>query len=34
MKIPNCGAKCPLNQFYTLYSEIVPGDFETECRLS
>lgn len=34
MNIPKCGEKCPLNQFYAIYSKIIPGEFESECRLS
>lgn len=33
MEIPQCGEKCPLNQFIALYSDIIPGEFESECRL-
>lgn len=32
--IPGCGEKCPLDQFYELFQEIIPGDFDTECSLS
>jgi len=31
--IPNCGRKCPLNQLYELYKEVLPVDFETECQV-
>lgn len=31
MYIPKCGEKCKLSQLYTIYNDIVPGDFETEC---
>lgn len=34
MNIPGCGEKCPLNQFYDIYKEIIAGDFDTECRLT
>lgn len=34
LNIPDCGTKCPLNQLYELYSDVLPTDFETECRLS
>lgn len=34
MNIPGCGEKCPLKQFYELYRDIIPGDFESECSLS
>lgn len=33
LKVPECGEKCPLNKFKALYSDIIPGEFETECRL-
>lgn len=33
MKIPQCGDKCLLDQFYAIYNHILPGDFEAECRL-
>ncbi|XP_055296463.1 prostatic acid phosphatase-like [Sitodiplosis mosellana] len=32
LNIPNCGEKCTLDRLYELYSELIPGDFETECR--
>lgn len=31
LDIPNCGTKCPLNQLFELYKEILPSDFKTEC---
>lgn len=32
--IPNCGQRCPLNQFYEIYRDIIPtDDFDTECRM-
>lgn len=34
MYIPNCGITCPLEKLYQIYSEIIPGDFTEECRLS
>lgn len=35
LNIPNCGVKCPLDAFYSVYSTIIPTkDFETECHLS
>lgn len=34
MYIPNCGISCPLEKLYQIYSAIIPGDFEDECRLS
>lgn len=32
LNIPNCGTKCSLNRLYELYSDLIPGDFETECK--
>lgn len=32
LNIPNCGTKCPLHKFYSLYNDILPYDFETECH--
>lgn len=34
MEIPGCGEKCTLEQFYDLYKEIIPDDFDSECRLT
>ena len=34
MHIPNCGEKCSLDQFQAIYNDIIPGDFDMECRLS
>lgn len=34
LNIPNCGEKCPFDQFRQIYKEIIPGDFYSECRLS
>lgn len=34
MVIPNCGVKCPLDEMYELYDEILPeGRFDDECAL-
>ncbi|XP_031628603.1 prostatic acid phosphatase-like [Contarinia nasturtii] len=34
LNIPNCGEKCPLDQLYKLYNDIIPDrDHDTECRL-
>ncbi|KAG4071333.1 hypothetical protein HA402_004037 [Bradysia odoriphaga] len=33
ISIPGCGERCSLKQFYDLYSQIIPGDFEMECWL-
>lgn len=29
--IPNCGTKCPLQRMYEIYSELIPGDYHSEC---
>lgn len=34
LNIPNCGYSCPLDQMYQLYANVLPGDFNDECRLS
>lgn len=34
MYIPNCGISCPLEKLYQIYNDIIPGDFQEECRLS
>lgn len=34
LNIPHCGEKCALDQFYAIYDDIIPGDFDIECRLS
>lgn len=31
LNIPGCGEKCTLEQFYDLYEDIIPDDFEKEC---
>lgn len=33
MDIPRCGKKCDLDKFSELYRDIIPGDFESECRV-
>lgn len=33
MKIPGCGHKFTLEQFYDLYEKLMPDDFESECGL-
>ncbi|KAJ6647741.1 Lysosomal acid phosphatase [Pseudolycoriella hygida] len=33
LNIPECGVKCTIRQFYDLYHDIIPGDFDTECRI-
>ncbi|XP_023293172.2 prostatic acid phosphatase isoform X1 [Lucilia cuprina] len=32
--IPDCGVACPLNQMFNIYSDILPKDWESECKLS
>ncbi|XP_065372417.1 prostatic acid phosphatase isoform X3 [Calliphora vicina] len=32
--IPDCGVACPLNKMFTIYSDILPKDWESECKLS
>lgn len=32
MNIPGCGDKCPINEFHQLFDEIIPGNFNSECR--
>lgn len=34
MNIPRCGEKCPLHRFNELYSEIIPDDYDIECKKS
>lgn len=34
MYIPNCGISCPLEKLYRIYNDIIPGNFDEECRLS
>lgn len=31
MNIPNCGEKCPLDQFKAIYKDIIPNDLDSEC---
>lgn len=33
MNIPECGPKCPFDRFQTLYGEIIPQEFDIECRI-
>lgn len=34
MNMPNCGTKCPLKKFFTVYKDVIPTrDFETECHV-
>lgn len=32
MEIPHCGRKCDLDKFFDLYRDIIPEDFESECK--
>lgn len=32
LNIPNCGEKCPLDRFYELFADILPGDYHSECH--
>lgn len=32
MEIPHCGRKCDLDKFYDLYRDIIPEEFESECK--
>lgn len=31
-EIPGCGKSCSLEQFYSIYEELIPGKFEDECK--
>lgn len=31
--IPGCGTKCSLHQMYELFNEVLPTDYETDCKL-
>lgn len=33
LDIPHCGKKCDFDKFYELYRDIIPDDFESECRV-
>ncbi|GAB0094173.1 prostatic acid phosphatase [Sergentomyia squamirostris] len=33
MNIPNCGPSCPLDKMFTLYEDLLPTDWESECKL-
>lgn len=33
LNIPNCGTLCPLEKMFELYHDILPGDFDLECKL-
>lgn len=32
LEIPNCGKSCPLVKFIQLYDDVLPGDFDVECK--
>lgn len=32
LSLPGCGKVYTLKHFRSIYSEIIPGDFDTECR--
>lgn len=34
LNIPKCGEKCSIDRFYSEYSDIIPGDHDSECNLS
>uniref|UniRef100_A0A1I8P6L9 acid phosphatase n=1 Tax=Stomoxys calcitrans TaxID=35570 RepID=A0A1I8P6L9_STOCA len=34
MYIPDCGIECPLNTLFNIYSDILPQDWDSECKLS
>uniref|UniRef100_A0A034VI38 acid phosphatase n=1 Tax=Bactrocera dorsalis TaxID=27457 RepID=A0A034VI38_BACDO len=34
LSIPDCGVSCPLAKMHTIYNDILPVDWEKECRLS
>ncbi|XP_073817292.1 acid phosphatase 1 isoform X3 [Musca autumnalis] len=34
MLIPDCGIECPLNKLFNIYSDILPQDWDSECKLS
>lgn len=34
MFIKNCGFVCPLDKMYKIYDDVLPKDWESECRLS
>uniref|UniRef100_A0A1B0CSJ6 Uncharacterized protein n=1 Tax=Lutzomyia longipalpis TaxID=7200 RepID=A0A1B0CSJ6_LUTLO len=33
MNIPRCGPSCPLDKMFTLYKDLLPTDWEAECKL-
>lgn len=34
LNLPGCGTLCPLKKMIELYDDVLPGDFDTECRIS
>lgn len=30
-EIPKCGKSCPLEQFFSIYADLLPGQFDVEC---
>ncbi|XP_055614005.1 prostatic acid phosphatase [Uranotaenia lowii] len=32
--IPNCGQRCPLEQMFKVYADILPDDWKRECQIS
>lgn len=34
LEIPRCGFVCPLAKMYEIYADVLPGNFDEECRLS
>jgi len=32
-EIPNCGIACPLDKMFSLYDDVLPKDWDTECEL-
>lgn len=33
LKLPGCGDRFTMDQFYDLYEHLIPGEFENECKL-
>lgn len=34
LKIKNCGTACPLDTMFKMYENLLPVDWESECKLS
>ncbi|XP_034485610.1 prostatic acid phosphatase [Drosophila innubila] len=34
MEIPGCGISCPLNKMFDLYKDVIPEDWDAECKRS